>query len=143
MRDQPSQDTRGRDSHGAYVSALTAEQTQQLLIHSAASLPFTFRVGTPSDLSIDAFVPIQFPRSTLAPRDDNFTGNHKLVIVLVVVALGAGILLVVFSSKKAKEHERLAKERGAFLRGIQKRENEPSMADVLAAPLPALRGMRM
>lgn len=105
-------------------------QFARQLIRSIASLPFTFRVGTLSGLSFDPSMPAMVPRSTIGPRDDNFTGNHKLVIVLVVLAVIAGILLVVFSSQKAEEQDRQAKERGAFLRG-------------LAAPLPALRGLRM
>jgi hypothetical protein len=115
----------------------------QRLIHSAASLPFTFRTGTPSGLSFDPAVPALIPRSAFEPRDDNFTGNHKLVIVLVALAIISGVLLVVFSTRKAREQDRQAKERGAFLRDLNKRDNEPSMADMLAAPLPALRGMRV
>ncbi|KAL5383009.1 hypothetical protein DPSP01_006273 [Paraphaeosphaeria sporulosa] len=100
----------------------------------APSFPFTFRVGTPNGLSFKPSMPAVAPRSTVGPRDDNFTGNHKLVIVLVVLAVIAGILLVIFSSRKAREQDRLAKERGAFLRGLQRRNNEPSMV-AMAIPL--------
>lgn len=87
-----------------------------------ASVPFTFRVGTPTDESFESFLSVAARRSQLAARDDSspgFTGNHKLVIVLVILALLTAVLLVVFSMRQAKRQEKEAKERGAFVRGLQ------------------------
>ena len=86
-------------------------------------------------------MPAVAPRS-IEPRDDNFTGDHTVVIVLAVLASVAGILLLIFSLRKARKEDRQAKERGAFLHGLQTRDNELSMAELLAAPIPVLRGMR-
>ncbi|KAL5394963.1 hypothetical protein PMIN06_003266 [Paraphaeosphaeria minitans] len=105
----------------------------------APSLPFTFRTGIPSGLSFDPSMPAVVTRSTVEPRDNNFTSNHKLVIVFVVLAVIAGVLVVIFSSRKTREQDRRAKERQAFLHGLQRRA---SMVEMLAASIPALRGVR-
>lgn len=86
-------------------------------------------------------MPTVVPRSNRI-RDENFTGEHEIVIVLVVLAVIAVTLSLIFSLRKAREENLQAKERGAFVRILQGSDNEPSMAEMLAAPIPALRAMR-
>ncbi|KAF1972647.1 hypothetical protein BU23DRAFT_599438 [Bimuria novae-zelandiae CBS 107.79] len=108
----------------------------------APSLPFTFRIGTPGVSSFEPYMPAVIPKSVFVTRDEDntgFTGNHKLVGVLVVLALMAGILLVVFSLRQAKEQDIEAKKRGAFVDGLERRDKEAWTAAELEAPLPFLR----
>lgn len=48
--------------------------------------------------------------------------NHTAVIILAILALFTAIALVVFSLRQGKQQEREAKERGAFVRGLQVRD---------------------
>ena len=90
--------------------------------YNIASIPFTFRVGTPIEQSFENVLSMIARRSQLAVRDtgsSGFTGNHKLVIVLVILALMTAVTLIAYSMRQAKRQEKEARERGAFMRGLQ------------------------
>ena len=91
----------------------------------AASLPFTFRVGAGGEREITSLtLPIERRAAPFREREDGgmgFTGGHAAVMVLAGMALLVAGVLVAFSMRKGRRQEREAKERGAFVRGLQVR----------------------